>query len=254
MMEAVLILTLFFLTCSSLSGAETSLNLSENPQPCLSDIHAALRDMSNKLGEYNIKMEKLSFLDTLAKEQKTEMDTVKQQLHDVQSILQAQAAELMNLDKKSNVTENRVDALMKDRQVGQVAFSAALLSSGAGKLGPYNTNVPLVFRYVVSNIGNAYNHNTGFFTAPVGGAYHFQLYIGAWSDEYFQSSAVLEKNGARVVTAIERANGGHSNAANAATLILNAGDVVCVRLVKNTVIHDNQNHYSTFSGFLLYPM
>ncbi len=45
--------------------------------------------------------------------------------------------------------------------VKQVAFSASLLASGSETLGPFNTYTPLVFRYVVTNIGNAYNPNTG---------------------------------------------------------------------------------------------
>ena len=45
--------------------------------------------------------------------------------------------------------------------VKQVAFSASLLASGHGTLGPFNTHTNLVFRHVVSNIGNAYNPNTG---------------------------------------------------------------------------------------------
>lgn len=43
----------------------------------------------------------------------------------------------------------------------QVAFSASLLASGEATVGPFNTNTPLVFRHVVTNIGDAYSPNTG---------------------------------------------------------------------------------------------
>lgn len=45
--------------------------------------------------------------------------------------------------------------------VKQVAFSASLMASASGNVGPFNTQTPLVFRHVVANIGNAYNPNTG---------------------------------------------------------------------------------------------
>uniref|UniRef100_A0A8C6UCL8 Cerebellin 10 n=1 Tax=Neogobius melanostomus TaxID=47308 RepID=A0A8C6UCL8_9GOBI len=61
--------------------------------------------------------------------------------------------------------------------VGQVAFSASLLESGSGTLGPINAHTTLVFKHVVSNIGKAYSPHTGIFTAPVRGAYHFEFYL-----------------------------------------------------------------------------
>lgn len=50
---------------------------------------------------------------------------------------------------------------MSSVSVKQVAFSASLLAAGSGTVGPFNTHTPLVFRRVVSNIGNAYNPHTG---------------------------------------------------------------------------------------------
>uniref|UniRef100_A0A8C6SLX9 C1q domain-containing protein n=1 Tax=Neogobius melanostomus TaxID=47308 RepID=A0A8C6SLX9_9GOBI len=94
---------------------------------------------------------------------------------------------------------------------------------------------------------------SGFFIAPVRGAYHFELYIGSYSGNYHSSGVYLVKNGENVVFAHERGPNGHSSAANGATLLLEPGDVVFPRLYHNSNIFDDGNHYSTFSGHLLFP-
>lgn len=45
--------------------------------------------------------------------------------------------------------------------VKRVAFSASLLGTESKNIGPFSTYTPLVFKYVVANIGNAYNPHTG---------------------------------------------------------------------------------------------
>ncbi|KAI9526638.1 hypothetical protein NQZ68_037202 [Dissostichus eleginoides] len=86
--------------------------------------------------------------------------------HTVLLICALQAAELITVKARSNVTENQVEALKRDGEVKQVAFSASLLASGSATIGPFNTQTNLVFRNVFTNIGNAYNPNTGVFIAP----------------------------------------------------------------------------------------
>ncbi|XP_014828504.1 PREDICTED: huntingtin-interacting protein 1-related protein-like, partial [Poecilia mexicana] len=85
--------------------------------------------------------------------QKKELDKLKEQ-H------QAHAEELIRVQTRANRTENQVEALRREGEVKRVAFSASLLASGSETVGPFNTQTPLVFRHVVSNIGNAYNPNT----------------------------------------------------------------------------------------------
>ncbi|KAM3618080.1 uncharacterized protein V6R79_014978 [Siganus canaliculatus] len=156
----------------------------------------------------------------------------------------------------ATLAELRVETrfLQRDSVVKQVAFSASLLASGSVILGPFNTFTNLVFKHVVSNIGNAYNPNTGFFIAPVRGAYHFEFHIGAHGHASHPSSAVLVKNGNPVFIAYEHQTSGFGNASNGVTLVLEEGDVVYLKLVVNSRVFDNDYHHSTFSGHLLFTM
>ncbi|XP_042264409.1 complement C1q-like protein 2 isoform X2 [Thunnus maccoyii] len=178
--------------------------------------------------------------------QKTEVDKLKQKQ-------EAHTAELITIQARTNVTENQVETLKRDGKA-KVAFSASLLASGEVTVGPFNTNTPLVFRHVVTNIGDAYSPNTGFFIAPVRGAYHFEFYIGAHGHASHPSGAVLVKNGEQIFTAYEHQTSHYGSSANGVTLLLEVKDVVFLHQWANTRIFDNVNHHSTFSGHLLFTM
>ncbi|XP_062279925.1 complement C1q-like protein 2 [Scomber scombrus] len=223
-------------------------NASHQQPACPQDIHAVLREMTALLTEQRVEISHLQRDNeaqaTKLEGQKTEVDNLKQEINHLQINNEAQTAKL--------TTE--VDNLKQQLQAKQVAFSASLLASGSGYVGPFNTQTHLVFRRVVTNIGNAYNPNTGFFIAPVRGAYHFELYISAYGHNSHSSAAVLVKNGEHICMACEHQTNGFGTSANGATLLLEAGDVVFLRLWQNTRIYDNGNHHSTFSGHLLFTM
>uniref|UniRef100_A0A8C6UL81 C1q domain-containing protein n=1 Tax=Neogobius melanostomus TaxID=47308 RepID=A0A8C6UL81_9GOBI len=235
-MERVSVLCLFLLLCF-LSGAELqhkeiieqdepeSVNVPKQTQPFHSDLDAVLREMKTALAEHRVKIDML------------------------QTLNQEQATKLRVLELKAS----EVDTLKIQQQAGQVAFSASLLASGSGNVGPFNTHKTLVFKYIFSNIGNAYNPSTGFFTAPVSGAYQFEFYIGAHGHSSHASGVMLVKNGEHIFMAWEQQSNGYGTSANGATLLLEAGDVVFLRLWQNTRIYGNENHISTFSGHLLFP-
>ncbi|XP_072231733.1 complement C1q-like protein 2 [Leuresthes tenuis] len=140
---------------------------------------------------------------------------------------------------------------LKKQLEGQVAFSAALTDSHR-YFGPFNTFTTLVFRHVVTNIGNAYNDHTGIFTAPVKGAYHFEWYVSGQGGP--TSGAALVRNGERIFLAYEHQRYQFASSSNGATLLLESGDQVFVQQWHHSRIYDNQNHHTTFSGRLLFIM
>ncbi|XP_014830353.1 PREDICTED: complement C1q-like protein 2 [Poecilia mexicana] len=134
-----------------------------------------------------------------------------------------------------------------------LAFSASLLASGQGHTGPFNTHITLIFKHVVTNIGNAYNPNTGLFTAPVRGVYHFQFHIFGHGSKN-PTSAVLLKNGEQIFTSWTSQPARSQTASNGVSLLLEIGDVVYLRMWASSRIYDNQSHHTTFSGHLLFTM
>ncbi|XP_039633299.1 complement C1q-like protein 4 [Perca fluviatilis] len=150
-----------------------------------------------------------------------------------------------------------VDKQKQQLQVRQVAFSASLLAGGQlATTGPFPKDTTLIYKNIITNIGNAYNPNTGVFTAPLKGAYHFEWTVGARGDNGAHSSAAgLVKNSEHIFMAWDEQETKHfGTASNGVTLLLEVGDVVFLRLVANTMADDNAYHLTTFSGNLLFPM
>ncbi|XP_056156076.1 cerebellin 11 [Lampris incognitus] len=137
----------------------------------------------------------------------------------------------------------------------KAAFSASLLSSEDKHHGPFNTETNLIFGKVLTNIGEAYNPLTGIFTAPVKGVYFFRFsgYGFAGND----MGLSIFKGSQRMMSAYEHKSTAerNDNSSNGVTLLLEAGEVVYMRLWINTwVFIDRRYDYCSFSGFLLFPM
>ncbi|KAL7387767.1 hypothetical protein ABVT39_000616 [Epinephelus coioides] len=148
----------------------------------------------------------------------------------------------------------RVDKLEKeseDRGKAQVAFSASLITSEQWTHhGPFDTDSTLLFKKVTTNIGNAYDPDTGIFTAPVKGLYYIR-FTGCVGNSGSLNAALL-KNDVNMF-AIYDTRGTHGSGSNGMTLVLEEGDRLSITLWATQSIFD-QSRLSTFSGFLVFPM
>lgn len=149
--------------------------------------------------------------------------------------------ELKTLKARQEVTEEQLRRT--------VAFSATL--GPIGNLGPFNTDITVVFRKVFVNEGGAYNPTTGIFTAPVKGIYFFTI-----GGLYQPSKAMvldLMKNGQKVLSVYKSSKAKHyDSGSRSVSLNLEKGDHVYIQLRSKTWIYDDVNVHSIFSGHLLF--
>ncbi|KAM9332793.1 complement C1q-like protein 4 [Pholidichthys leucotaenia] len=235
-MDIIVCVALFLLVSSvstSQTGGDEEILARQRSlqQSCLHDIHGVLREMTASLTEMKLKITLLEKENQELKQQKIEIDQLKQKQQDLKTEL---------------------NTVKEQRQVEQVAFSASLLTEGEVTLGPYKIKTTLIFKRVLTNAGNAYSPHTGIFTAPVKGAYHFDWSVLGGGD--IAAAAVLMKNSEHIFLAYERQTGHNPSTSRGTSLVLEAGDQVSVRLWTDAKIYDNQNHYNTFSGHLIFPI
>ncbi|XP_056092498.1 uncharacterized protein LOC130071662 [Rhinichthys klamathensis goyatoka] len=253
------------------SRDEASTDSRQNYHLFFTDIHAALRELTATVTEQKTIIRELTATVTEQKtnireltatvtEQKTHIRALETRLRDAEKAAEQQTFILEELNKKndeiSNLTLGQVE-LRKENRDRKIAFSAGLISSGYLEIGPITTDITLTYRKVFTNIGNSYNPITGIFTAPLKGAYMFRISVHGNGET--AANAAIFKNGEHVVIAHDEqapAQGKKNlkNSSNGAVLILEAGDVVYVRLRSNGSIADNHENYNTFSGFLLFPL
>ncbi|XP_062391034.1 complement C1q-like protein 2, partial [Sardina pilchardus] len=150
-------------------------------------------------------------------------------------------------------TETDVVNLEKEiTEQPKVAFSAGLTNSGYISSG--DTDLNLVFTKIITNIGQAYSSITGFFTAPVRGVYYFRFTVADILTSHSMTIR-MSKNGEQIMYLGEYdTDHQRSYLSSGATLQLEEGDVVNMRLPADRRLHDNSNNHCTFSGFLLFPL
>uniref|UniRef100_A0A671TMX3 C1q domain-containing protein n=1 Tax=Sparus aurata TaxID=8175 RepID=A0A671TMX3_SPAAU len=134
----------------------------------------------------------------------------------------------------------------------KVAFYTAL--TDAETLGPYNTDITLKYSKVFTNIGNAYNPSTGFFTAPVKGVYYLQFTVFGFKAGHI--GVLVYKNNQRIIYNREENNNDRvpEYISNSLVLELTAGDEIYLVLPSGWTIYDDSGNHSTFSGSLLFTL
>ncbi|KAL6462612.1 hypothetical protein MHYP_G00290340 [Metynnis hypsauchen] len=247
-------------------------------QSCKPDIHSVLREMSAMLAELKVEQRHtttaVNSMESRLRASESQMEELRKKNEEQSQIIQAQAVnqnameerfgnELEELKRKSDdelkdlktsfkVTENQVESLKQENQERKVAFSASLTGGEADHTGPYDTLFPLVYKHIFTNIGNAYNPATGIFTAPVRGVYQFKFNINGGGGRVV--AVELHKNGHHIAGTYANQPQGNVTSSNGVSLLLEVGDVVCIKLHPNSWVHDSSFHHSTFSGQMLFSV
>ncbi|XP_037617727.1 complement C1q-like protein 2 [Sebastes umbrosus] len=123
-----------------------------------------------------------------------------------------------------------------------------------GLKNPHEGYEVLKFDDVITNLGNHYDAGTGKFTCHVSGIYFFTYHVLMRGGDGTSMWADLCKNGQVRASAIAQdADQNYDYASNSAVLHLDSGDEIYVKLDGGKAHGGNNNKYSTFSGFILYP-
>lgn len=122
--------------------------------------------------------------------------------------------------------------------------------------GPFRDDVLITYKHIFLNMGDHYDINTGIFTVPRSGVYNLALTI--YSDAGAPGNTLaacgsLQVNGQMLSSPRELNMEDHEDSATIVIAVqLKAGDKVSVNLPIGCFLCDNNSHYNTFSGFLLY--
>ncbi|XP_074498838.1 uncharacterized protein LOC141772077 [Sebastes fasciatus] len=185
--------------------------------------------------------------------QATELAVTQQELSTLQQKLTVSESHVEELERQQEGQNAALQELQNTDKARKLAFSVSLLASGEGNTGSADW-APLIYKNVFTNIGNHYNPNTGYFTAPVRGVYYFR-FTGHGAHSKYSMKNRLFKNGHPTVTAADRHTtsiDAEDNASNGVVLQLEVGDVVSVNI--GGEVWDDHYHRTTFSGFLLFPL
>ncbi|XP_062321855.1 heavy metal-binding protein HIP-like isoform X3 [Osmerus eperlanus] len=163
-------------------------------------------------------------------------------------------AENEALEARLSLSEHHVEELKAENEGRpKVAFYTALTNSG--HVGPFNTETSLVYSKVFTNIGNAYSPVTGVFTAPVRGVYYIRFTALGYSSPRTVAGVTMFKNNLQIMhNGVYNTDGEHKFVVNAVTVELEQGDKIMMRLPSGYDLYDDISNYTTFSGFLLFPM
>ncbi|KAL6463091.1 hypothetical protein MHYP_G00274820 [Metynnis hypsauchen] len=216
----------------------------------------SLRDLVNQQGAIVVELK--TELMKMKKEngaQETELSTMKTRLA-------VNEREVENLKKENAAQASELSALKKEVEIlrsesagrPKVAFTAGL-GPPAGQRGPFNIDYTLIYKNVLTNIGNAYNPSTGIFTAPVRGVYYLRFTAGVYDNNSYNIGLNLYKNDQHLMHLGENSSDGSAkHVSSGVTLELAAGDVVYTQLPVNYVVWDDSGLRTSFSGFLIFPM
>ena len=132
-----------------------------------------------------------------------------------------------------------------------VAFSAIFSADDELNGIPLSTLSTLPFDKTITNVGNAYNTNTGIFTAPVTGVYAFALNMMAPTGlTHGYLSLAIMKQGAILDLVWAPATHADDQGSTDVTTHLTAGEQVWVRQQAGDAVRGS--YWTVFTGYLLH--
>ncbi|XP_074480749.1 cerebellin-2-like [Sebastes fasciatus] len=196
--------------------------------------------------------------ETRLKNSETRLRNSETRLRDSETILRDSETRLTDsetrlADSETRLRDSETKVLeLRSKESTKVIFSAATGGGDKG-IGPFNTSTILIYRTVISNIGNAYSPSTGIFVAPVAGVYYFTIFYCAVGTH--PGNLNLFKSNKPIVAAFDPKSSSDQddNGGNAVFLQLQQGDQVYVRMAANAWVWGSDYH-TTFSGFLVTQM
>ncbi|KAM9400426.1 uncharacterized protein ACWYII_030355 [Salvelinus alpinus] len=209
------------------------------------------RENVSQAAELSTMGERLNAREGKVEDLKRENGELRTRLARVEAKNQYQDAERFELEARLRSSEREVEELKRENtDRPKVAFSAAL----GRPVGPFNTVVTLVYKDVITNIGNAYSPVTGAFTAPVRGVYYIR-FTGMDKRISKRVGVSMKKNGKdHIMWAGQDNVSGYQYVSNAVILELEERDVIYMELDSGFRLYDDHDKHSIFSVFLLFPM
>ncbi|XP_067218954.1 complement C1q-like protein 2 isoform X2 [Chanodichthys erythropterus] len=224
--------------------------------PCSPFLKTEVRDSQNKLETVQKESEALK---TLVQDSQSKIESLQKENEALKTLVQDSQSKIESLQKENEAlktlvqdSQSKIESLQKENEGKKVAFSAGLLASGTGQTGPFTDSKTLEYKKVFSNVGNAYDSNTGIFTAPVRGVYYFRFYGHCHGGTTMAIS--LLKNSQTQCSLHDWKPFSNGNASNGVVLTLEIGDQIYTHLWKDTWVYDDPASYTSFSGFLIFPL
>jgi hypothetical protein len=150
----------------------------------------------------------------------------------------------------------------KQKWIGYTDVKSAPVYFYVQRKSPFNqSSTPIPFELVLVNKGNAMNLTTGKFTAPRPGIYFFSFtghakFPASSSKLHLGSSLYLNKVtvGSSFIQESNTVDDQRDTLTFQSTLNLKSDDQVWVQIewiASSMFLHDNDNHYTHFTGFML---
>ncbi|CAK6974950.1 complement C1q-like protein 2 [Scomber scombrus] len=151
----------------------------------------------------------------------------------------------------------KAKTVLNNIRASRSAFSVAITNrKDLTCYGPFRDDRLIVYKHVFINLGGGYSEDSGIFTVPRSGVYSLALtvYSDAGSPgNTLAACAGLQVNSLMVAGPREKNMQDQEDSATiVVALHLNAGDQVAVNLPIGCFLCDDDSHYNTFTGFLLY--